>query len=864
MLRFFRTTFGLVFSLVVLVSSFLFFVVFIATKSHPEVSGELDTKGIRDSVAIYRNAYGIPHIVGQSDADAFFGMGYAHAQDRLWQMDIARRAGSGRLSEIFGRRTLDLDMFLRSFGIHRTASRLYKHISSDSRMALEAYARGVNAYMEHNASALPFEFDALDYRPAPWRPEDCLIVGRMMAWEMNMSFWSDAAFGELAASIGRERAEDLVPSWPSTAPTVMNDQKKAAPRDTVRAVPDSAAPQTAPPALGARTAGAMHVRTAARLDAVEGTDAMFAQVLVLQERVREFLKSEGSSRGSNCLVMRKSRSEKSGVVLANDPHLMLMAPARWYEAHLTSPTMNVVGMTIPGIPFVVVGRNDRIAWGITNMMLDDCDYFIEKVDSSNKRRYVLPNGSSRAFTVVRDTIVVKDSSDAIIDFRYTQRSAVISDVHPLLHPDKLLKINGMKPGNFFQKYVLTYSWTGHAMSDDILAMYRLQKAQSWEQFLRAVNIFSVPGLNFCYADTRGNYGIAPAGMVPKRGSQCNPNFPNPGWNPDAQWTGFHQPSALPRLYNPASGFVFSANNKTMSSPPFHISSLWEPPSRAVRMHELLSSYQDFSAQEAAIMQSDVVSPHAQELLAIALPSLQARRSWMDTVERRSFDTLARWNYLIEANEVNSAIYAVFVERLTRNIFEDDLGRRLFLQYAYITNIPTRRTLELLQDSSEVWFDDRRTPKRETRHDIIFRSFREAVVYLRSTFRSADFKAWNYGSLHTLTIAHLLSEAKPLDKVVNIGPFPIGGDGTTINNAEWKFHKPFVPVIGASMRFVCDMQDTVVQVILPGGNSGQPLSAHYANQVQLWLNGGFISIPVSREPHPSFVDHLVLVPVTDDE
>ncbi len=845
MLRFFRTTFGLILSLVVLLSSFLFFIIFIATKSHPVVSGNIETMGIGDSVSIYRNTYGIPHIVGKSDADAFFGIGYAHAQDRLWQMDIARRAGSGRLSEIFGRRTLDIDMFLRSFGIHRTAAKLYKYISGDSRMALEAYARGVNAYIEQNSTALPFEFDALDYRPDPWEAEDCLIVGRMMAWEMNMSFWSDAAFGELSASIGPERAAQLVPSYPATAPTVMNDQKKAVVRDTTR-----------PPA--------QHSSALRDVFSAGGSQEAFATVLDMQQRVREFLKSEGSSRGSNCLVMRKSRSEKSGVVLANDPHLMLMAPARWYEAHITSPGMNVVGMTIPGIPFVLVGRNDRIAWGITNMMLDDCDYFIEKIDSSNKRRYILPTGGSKAFSVVRDTIIVKDSSEAIIDFRYTQRSAVISDVHPLLHPDKFMKINGMKPGDFFQKHVLTYSWTGHAMSDDILAMYRLQKAQSWEQFLRAVNIFAVPGLNFCYADTRGNYGIAPAGMVPKRGSSCNPNFPNAGWDAAAQWTGFYQPSALPRLYNPSNGFVCSANNKTTSTPPFYISSLWEPASRAIRMHELLSSYEDFSTQEAAIMQSDVVSPHAQELLAVALPSLGARRSWMDSVEKRTFDTLSRWNYLMETNEVNAAVYAVFIERLTRNIFEDDLGRRLFLQYSYITNLPVRRTLELMQDSSDTWFDDVRTSKRETRHDIIFRSFREAVVYLRTTFRSTDFKAWNYGALHRLTIQHLLGEAKPLDKIVNIGPFPIGGDGTTINNAEWKFQKPFVPVIGASMRFVCDMQDSVVQVILPGGNSGQPLSAHYANQVQLWLNGGFISIPVGREPHPSFYDHLTLVPAPKED
>lgn len=852
MLRFFRTTFGLIFSLAVLVVSFLAFVIFIATKSHPEVSGTVEVPNLRDSVSINRNTYGIPHIIGQSDADVFFGIGYAHAQDRLWQMDIARRAGQGRLSQLFGRRTLDIDMFLRSLGIRRTAAKLYRAITDDSRLALDAYANGVNAYIEQNVSRLPFEFDALDYRPDPWTAEDCLIVARMMAWEMNMSFWSDAAFGDIAATIGPERAQQLVPSYPSTAPTVMNDQKKAVPRDTT--APAQTAP--APPSAFLRRNTALP----------EGSEEAFQALLSMQQRVYTFLQSDGSSRGSNCWAIHKNRREKSGVVLANDPHLTLTAPPRWYEAHLTSPTMNVVGLTIPGLPFVVVGRNDNIAWGITNMMVDDCDYFIEKIDSTNKRKYILPSGASRAFTVVRDTILVKDSSEAIIDFRYTERSAVISDAHPYLHPDKVFKKNGLnRPAkkDFFQQYVLSYSWTGHDMSDEILAMYRLQKAKNWEQFLRAVNIFTVPGLNFTYADENGNIGVAPSGSIPERGPLCDPNFPNPGWEAASQWQGRNAPSTLPRLYNPANGFVMSANNKTATSLPFHVSSLWEPASRVVRINELLSSYEEFSFQEAAIMQTDVISPHAQAVLDVALPSLLHRRSWMDSVEMRSVDTLSHWNYLLEVNDPNAALYSVFLERLTRNTFEDELGEPLFLEYAFIASIPLRRTLEMLQeDSSNVWFNDVRTSKYETRDDIIFRSFREAVRLLRTKF-SPNPTAWQYGNIHQLTIPHILGEVKPMDKVVNIGPFPIGGDVTTINNAEWKFEQPFKPVLGPSMRFVCDMEDSVVHLILPGGNSGQPLSAHYANQVQLWLNGGFISIPVGRSPDPSFNDHLLLMPKKEE-
>lgn len=846
--RFVKTTFGLVISLLVLGLSFLVFAVFVATKSHPDVAGVTAVPLLGDSLFIYRNPYGIPHIVGNSDADVFFGIGYAHAQDRLWQMDMARRTGQGRLSEIFGRKTLPADMLLRPLGIHRTAAKLYKAITDDSRMALQSYANGVNAYMQEYHSRLPFEFDALHYTPDPWKPEDCLIVQRVLAWELNTAFWTDAALGEIASVLGEQRAQDLVPSYPANAPTVMGDQKVV--RDTSQWMQPTPKSDTA---------------QLSRYRAAPETAGAFAAVLSAQRVLREVLHTEGSARGSNSWVIRKNSREKSGVILANDPHLALTAPPRWYEAHLSSPTMNVVGFTLPGLPFVIAGRNDQIAWGITNMMVDDCDYFIERIDSTNKRKYRTPSGAAKAFVFIRDTIAVRDSSEAIIDFRYTDRSAVISDGHPYMYPHTLFGKERLQGSDFFEQYALTYSWTGHQMSDEILALYRLQKAKNWEQFLRAVNIFAVPGFNFSYADTRGNYGIAPAAAVPKRGPLCTPNFPNPGWDAASQWQGTYPPTSLPRLYNPQQGFVSSANNKTAASLPFHVSSLWEPASRAIRIHEMLSSYEEFSKQEAAIMQMDVTSPHAQDLLRVALPLLKQRRTGMDAVEQRAFDTLATWSSIMDADDPNTAIYSVFLERLTRNIFEDELGERLFLEYAFTVSLPMRRTLELMQSpTASPWFDDVRTSKKESRTDIVFRSFREAVQYLRTTFATASMPSWNYGALHQVTIQHLLSEEKPLDKVTDIGPFPLGGDVTTINSAEWKFERPFRAVLGPSMRLICDMQDSTVQMILPGGNSGQPLSAHYANQMQLWLNGGFIDIPVDRTPAPAFSDILVLVPSKEEE
>lgn len=836
MIRFFRTAFGIILVSIVLAASFITFVIFIATKSHPQTTGTANVSGLSDSVQIYRNDYGIPHIIGKSDADVFFGIGYAHAQDRLWQMDIARRAGQGKLAEIFGKRALEFDIFMRAVSIDDIAAKLAKSISGESRTCLEAYTKGVNAYISAKQSKLPFEFDALGYKPELWTTADCLIVSRLMAWEMNESFWTDPVFGEIANKLGQDRAKELIPGYPEDAPVIVTSPSSAG--DTTKSLSQSAEINKA---------------------VIHKISSSLAGFLDVGKNLNLFLKKEASGVGSNSWAIHKKRQGNSAVILANDPHLALSAPSRWYEAHLTSPTMNVVGMTIPGLPFVISGRNDNVAWGITNMMLDNCDFFIEKIDSLNKKKYILPDGASKKFVMVRDTFKMRDSTDAIIDFRYTDRSAVISDVHPYNNPGKFLNDSSTStPNQYLQKYCLTFSWTGQFMSDDILAMYRLNKSKNWEQFQQALNGFTTPGLNFTYADKQGNIGIVPAGSVPIR-NKCNPNFPNPAWDKEYLWQGVHPPSSLPRTYNPASGYVLSANNKTAKNLTYYLTSLWEPASRAIRINELLKEYDNYSVAEAGIMQIDVLSPYARQFVPMILPSLDSARTWMNANESAAIELLHHWDYTMDAEAVQPAIYTVFLEKMTRNTFSDELGETLFQEYAFLENIPCRKLMELMKDSNNYWFDDKRTPGTQTRNQIIVHSFKETVAELDKFYGGIPISEWKYGKLHQLTVSHLLGVEKPMNMIVNLGPYKVGGDNTTISNSEWEYREPFKQFLGASMRIVCDMEDSVVYAILPGGNSGQPLSRDYANQIQLWLNGGFIKIPVGRKPNASFSERLVLIP-----
>ncbi len=910
MRTFTRTLIGLGFVTIVLVSAFAIFSFSLARRSASEIEGTLSMVGITDDVSIYRNEYGIPHIVGSSDMDVFFGIGYAHAQDRLWQMDVTRRFGAGRMSEIFGRQTLEFDVFMRHIGLHHTAAQLLKTLNPDARAALENYANGVNAFIRSHKSALPFEFDALSYTPDDWTPTDCLLVARLMAWELNMSFWSDAAFGAIADKLGSEHALDLIPGALDNAPYVMdsvNAPKKKAALQTAPIEPSTSATATSSTLSVASATSTTSQRPHPSFNPAIGQ--MLSDVLHAGIQMREFFHQTGSALGSNSWAVRANAVDSlprhsqhhtgkkpRGAILANDTHLTLLMPPRWYEAHLSSPGLNVLGFTIPGLPFVVIGRNDDIAWGVTNMMMDDCDFFIEKIDSTDTKRFVLPNGSTKAFRVVTDTIHVKvplsqsitGVRDSLLDIRSTDRSAVISDVHPFEKPRQILNDSSKSAETtskaFFGKYCLTYSWTGQQMSDEILAFYRLNKAKNWERFLRAVNGFAVPGLNFTYADRQNNIGIAPAGSTPNRlntrlatGDNAA-NFPRNAWEARELWQGVHAPEELPRLVNPPRGYAVSANNQTARKLPFHVSSLWEAPSRAARITDMLAEYEYYSTFEAQLMQTDVASPYAQDLTPLIVNAVKPVFTKLDTTERSAYNLLAAWNGRMEKTSPEAAIFNAALERIVFNTFADELGETLYRQYCFITNIPTRKIYELLMlpifkdSASQVssnqastvvplntyWFDDKTTSAIETRDDILLKSFRQAVKLLRNRLQSGYAAQWQYGQIHQLTIPHVFDGQKPLETIVNLGPFPVGGNATTINSAEWKFTEPFKPVIGASMRFVCDMQDSIAYLILPGGNGGQPLTRNYTDQIQLWLGGGLLPIPVSREPHPSFTKRLVLV------
>ena len=827
----------LLITLVICGFGLLVFSLTLVTKTSIDKGEFHSSEYVKDSIQIYRNKFSIPHIQTKNEQDAFIAMGYVHAQDRLWQMDIARRAGRGRLSEIFGEKALASDKFMRAMNLVDIANRLYGNSSKTTKQILEAYSSGINLFLTSNADKLPFEFGALSYSPDPWTPTDCLIIMRLMAIEMNMSMWTDLAFGKIADKIGISSAMALVPK--QTPGTVYQYESN--------------------------TQEASETSEQIAIHHLKGFSNIATNMLY---EGRTFLGFSGDGVGSNAWVMRTlPKGKSSSVILANDPHLRLSLPARWYQTHITCPSFNAIGPTIPGLPLIVSGRNDNSTWGITNMMNDDFDYFVEKVDKTNTNYYFDEDGKRVKFTYKRDTILIKNEEPIIYDIRFTKRSAVISDA-----PPTAMVKNAQFKKSKFDEYCLTYSWTGMNMSDEIFGVYKVMKSKTWAECKKGFDLWCAPALNFVYGNAQGAIASATIGMMPKRGEKNNPNIPSPGWKKGYSWTGVYTSSILPsHSFAPndhSRRFIITANNPLQAKPLFHHSSLWESSSRAERLHQALKEFDEYDVRDAQFLQMDVYSAYAKQIKDSILPSLLSKKKYLPSQAKKALEKLKNWKCFITNQDIEPTIYTLFLEEYHRSVFEDQLTKPFLALYNIITNVPTRILLHTLHDPESKWInwmDDVRTrDKKEDRSEIIFQSFVRAIKRGDSIFGNPDIRTWKYGQLHSLTLEHLFSGNSLLSPIVTHGPFPHGGNNTTLNNGSWSFNEPFKQTLGASVRIISDMSDTLVYCVLPGGVSGEPLSSHYSDQVQLWLNGGYITLSSTSSIQVDFTLHSTLLPKSQNE
>ncbi len=577
----------------------------------PSYDGSEAVPGLDAPVEIVRDAHAIPHIYAQSPRDGAFAMGYVHAQDRLWQLEMQRRIGAARLAEVVGEPGVTTDKFLRTLGIYRVAERNFERLAPETQAIYEAYAAGVNAYLETRSGLMPPEFLLLGHEPEPWRPADSLVWLKIMAWDLGDNFSDELLRARLADKLDPAQLQDLWAQHPD---------------DPAPALP------AVPSALGPAAVDYRALAAALPKETVSGL-------------------------GSNGWVLSGEHTESGKPLLANDPHLRLEVPSVWYLAHISTPDFESVGATLPGLPFPLIGRTSDFAWGLTNTGPDVQDLFIERIDPDDPARYLAPEGSL-PFEVRNETINVSGEEPIALTVRTTRHGPVISDV--LEESAEFLE----------EGHVLAFAWT--ALDDDDLsaqALVRATTAADWEGFVDGLRDFTVPQQTVVFADRDGNIGTIAPGRVPVRASGQG-HMPVPGWTGAYDWVDRVPFEELPRAYNPAQGRIVNANNRMVPLDyPHYLTDDWTPPYRAQRIEALLDARPAHDVESFTAIQQDLVSLAAARLVPVLLEHAEPAG---DTA-RQALAMLAAWDHRMGRDSAEALIYMAWARELMHALFADELG-----------------------------------------------------------------------------------------------------------------------------------------------------------------------------------------------
>ena len=817
--------------------------VYLARSSFPKVDGQVKLSGLNAPVDIYRDSYGIPQIYAQNPHDLFFTQGYVHAQDRFYQMDFWRHIGSGRLSEMFGKSELVTDTFLRTLGWERVAQQELNQMSSDERALLQAYADGVNAYLSaHKGAALSLEYAVLKlltrgYAPEPWQPVHTLTWGKVMAWDLSSQGKSEAERAILLKTLTPQQIAELYPSYPADHPQVVpNFSLNTPPITSTYALQGVQSLIALSPAFRLLTANI------AQVDAALGPG--------------------GSQIGSNNWVISGSRTATGKPFLANDMHLGEQMPSIWYEIGLhctpfnaTCP-YNVAGFSFAGVPGVIVGHNDRIAWGFTNVAPDVLDLYIEKINPSNPNQYEV-NGQWVDMKVISETINVAGASPVSLTVRYTRHGPLVFD-NPAGHKDIQDTWGTALPADF----AISLRWTALEPVHLFKAIFGLDAAQNWTEFRQAARDFAVPSQNMVFADIDGNIAYQTPGNIPMRLPGHNGDYPVPGWTDEYEWQGYIPFDQLPNAYNPSVGYIVSANNAVVGSNyPYLITDEWDYGFRAARIVQLIATASNpIDAAYIQKMHGDDYNASAAVLVPL-LFQLNLQDSRLDGMR----DVLKGWDYQNRMDQAAPALYNVFWRALLAHTFHDNLPKDYWPDgdsrwFEVIRN--------LVQTSGSAWWDDQGTATKETRDDILSLAFSDAVAEL-TKLQGSDTTKWTWGGLHTVTFHNQslgVSGVGLIESIFNRGPFAVSGGSSIVNATAWDASEAdpklaYQMVSMPSERLIVDLSDLPAsQSVITTGESGHAYHANYVDQADLWRNIQYHPMLWGRQLVESTAkQHMVLTP-----
>jgi len=751
-------------------------------RTFPRQSGAVKVAGPSAPIRIESDAHGVPTIRAGSIPDALFGLGYVHARDRLWQMEFQRRVGAGRLAEVLGEGLVPADRFLRTVGFHRAAESAWKGLSESERQLFRAYAAGVNAFVQ-SSPARPIEFRILRASPEPWDSVDSLAWAKMMAWDLAGNARDEIRRTRFAAAVGPERAAELLPIAASE-PTILTDAEW---RPAFAAAAFTfAAPPSAPPLVWA------------------ALDRSFGSL--------DALGFGGEDLGSNSWVVAGSRTSSGRPILANDPHLGLKAPSVWYLASIVAPGYVVTGATLPGVPGVIIGHNDRIAWGLTSIEPDVQDLFVEDVDPKDASRY-RHRGEWKPFSVRSEKIRVRGGGDVEISVRGSVHGPIVSEV--LGGADKLGPAVALR-------------WTGLDDGDRTAeAFFAINTARNWSEFLAAARLVQAPPQNLVYADVEGHIGYTASGTMPIR-PRSDGLLPVSG-SGDDDWSGMIPFEKLPRVLDPARGFIATANNRVVPDGfPYSFGLDWAEPYRARRITQMIEGKPRLSVEDVEAMQLDRRSLQVEELLPLLLDTVPS-----DGASRDALARLSGWNREMAPDSVPAAIYAAWFVELAK-MPEDELK-----------DVPRGRTrgrflVNALRTNAS-WCDDVRTPRVETCAEFKAETLKSAIAGLSRRY-GPDPAGWKWERLHRALFPHdVFDSVRFLRRLFDLETGQ-GGDSATVNVGAFSQDGAFAMTDGPSYRQIIDMADMAKSLYVhTTGQSGNVFDGRYRDLLPEWRAGRYFAI-----------------------
>ncbi|WP_406158202.1 penicillin acylase family protein [Streptomyces sp. NBC_00882] len=887
--------------------------------SFPQTKGSIELEGLSGPVDVKRDSYGIPQIYASSDADLFMAQGYVQAQDRFYEMDVRRHMTSGRLSEMFGKGQVDDDEFLRTLGWDRVAKKEYDtKLSASTKKYLQAYAKGVNAYLRGKSGKdISLEYAALgfknDYKPAEWTPVDSVAWLKAMAWDLRGNMQDEIDRALMTSRLGPKQVADLYPDYPySRNQTIVqegqyNELTQTFEQNGSTENSGTTGTGTSSSGSGTSTSGTTGTSSASTASSTSSSTASALQSQLsglynVLDDVPTAVGVNGQGIGSNSWVVDGSHTITGKPLLANDPHLSASLPSVWYQMGLHCRTVSstcqydVSGYTFAGMPGVVVGHNAKIAWGMTNSGVDVTDLYLEKLSGDG----YLYDGKTKPFTTREETIKVADGESKKIVVRETNNGPLLSDRYDeLVKVGKKATVDNAAPDRG-DGYGVALRWTALDPGTSMDAVFAMDKASNWSDFRAAAALFDVPSQNLVYADSE-NIGYTLPGRIPIRAKGDTGAIPAPGWDPKYAWTGkYIEQDELPYEYNPSRGYIVTANQAVIDKDkyPYTLTTDWGYGTRSRRITDLIEQKIKGGGKVSTDDMRQMQLDNSSEIAKLLVPKL-LKIDLKDKDVRQAQELLEGWDYTQDADSAAAAYFNAVWRNILKLAFGNKLPKELRVkgQCLWVDPINTtgpadeadkvrecgQRDADQAQpDGGDRWFevvrnlmDDENSdwwktpkgvgdrPKADNRDELFERAMIDARWELTAKL-GKDIDTWSWGRLHRLFLKNqtLGTDGPGIVKyLLNRGPWKLSGGEATVNATGWNAAGGYGVVWVPSMRMVVNLGDLdKSKWINLTGASGHAYSAHYTDQTGKWVKGELLDWSFSDDAvDKSTNDTLVLKP-----